>query len=307
MSIYARSLLVLLTIAALGCKKQADVILPVIPEVTTFAAGNVTATSAECGGMVTSEGATPVTLRGVCWRTTQHPTILDACTSDGAGPGSFKSILTNLAAKTTYYVRSYAINEAGTGYGNQVVFTTPGGSGGDPCAGQTTLTDPRDHQAYPVTRIGDQCWMQKNLDYEAGVSWCYADNIANCETYGRLYDWNTAMMVCPPGWHLPGDPEWAALADFLGGEHLAGEAMKSDSGWSYNGNGTNSSGFAALPGGNAFRDSSFNGLGSRAYFWTSTELSQASAWNRHLYSGRRDVSADNYAKTHGFSVRCIKD
>jgi len=291
-----------------SCKKKDDNnINPAFPIVTTAVVSNITKTSAACGGNVTSPGSTSVTLRGVCWRTTQNPTILDANTTDGSGPGDFTSYITGLSAKTTYYVRAYAINNAGPGYGNQISFTTASGSGGDPCSGQTSITDIRDGQVYPVVQIGSQCWLQKNLNYETGVSWCYACNTSNCETYGRLYDWNTALMVCPSGWHLPSDPEWTVLTNYLGGDYQAGGKMKSDSGWNYNGNGTNSSGFNALPGGNSFRNSSFNGLKSRAYFWTSMETSSISAWNRHLYSEREDLSCDNYLKTHGFSVRCIKD
>ena len=305
--ICSASLLGILLILPNSCKKNDDKINPAVPELTTAVASNITQTSAICGGNVTSQGNTAVIKRGVCWRTTQNPTILDANTTDGSGPGDFSSYITRLSAKTTYYVRAYAINNVGPGYGNQVTFTTAGGSGGDPCSGLTSITDIRDGQVYPTVQIGSQCWLQKNLNYETSISWCYAYNTSNCDTYGRLYDWNTALMVCPSGWHLPDDSEWTVLTNFLGGEYIAGGKMKSDSGWNYNGNGTNSSGFNALPGGNCYRSNSFNGLKSRAYFWTSTETSSITAWNRHLYAERADLSCDNYLKSHGFSVRCIKD
>jgi len=290
-----------------SCKKKDNNSNLSIPELTTDVVSNVTQTTATCGGNVTSQGSSSVTFRGVCWRTSQNPTIWDAFTTDGSGTGSFTSKITGLTANTTYYVSAYAINTAGPGYGSQVSFTTTGGTGDDPCSGLTTITDSRDGQIYPTVQIGNQCWLKKNVNYQTGNSWCYANNTSHCDTYGRLYDWYTARGVCPSGWHLPSDAEWTALTTFLGGEYIAGGKMKSTSGWENNGNGNNSSGFTALPGGNEYRNGFFNGRLGRAYFWSSTETSSTNAWNRHLYSNREDMSCDIYSKTHGFSVRCVKD
>ena len=97
------------------------------PIVTTIAISDITQTTASSGGNVTSEGTSPVTVRGVCWSTSENPTISDSKTEDGTGPGSFTSSITGLAAGTTYYVRAYATNLAGTSYGNQETFTTLSG------------------------------------------------------------------------------------------------------------------------------------------------------------------------------------
>lgn len=97
------------------------------PGVSTTAVNSITSNSASSGGNVTFQGGTPVSARGVCWSTTQNPTILNNHTSDGSGMGSFTSDLTGLTAATTYYVRAYATNNAGTAYGNQVQFTTTAG------------------------------------------------------------------------------------------------------------------------------------------------------------------------------------
>jgi uncharacterized protein (TIGR02145 family) len=290
-----------------SCKNKDDDSNPAIPVLTTDLVSNVTQTTATCGGNVTLQGSSSVISRGVCWSISQNPTISDVITTDGSGIGSFTSNITGLNANTTYYVSAYAINNTGPGYGSQVSFTTTGGAGGEPCSGQTTVTDSRDGQVYPTIQIGDQCWLQKNMNYQTGNSWCYANNPLHCDTYGRLYDWETALGICPSGWHLPSDAEWTVLTSFLGGDYIAGGKMKSSSGWNYNGNGTNSSGFTALPGGNEYRNGSFNGLKGRAYFWSSTEISSTNAWNRHLYSDSEGVSSGNYGKTHGFSVRCLKD
>ncbi|RPI04657.1 MAG: hypothetical protein EHM64_09290 [Ignavibacteriae bacterium] len=98
------------------------------PTVTTTAITGVTTNSATGGGNVTSQGSATVTARGVCWSTSQNPTTADSKTSDGSGTGSFTSAITGLSPSTTYYVKAYATNSAGTSYGSQLNFTT--GSGG---------------------------------------------------------------------------------------------------------------------------------------------------------------------------------
>ena len=94
------------------------------PVVTTTAASSIAQTTATSGGIVTSSGGATVTARGVCWSTSQTPVVTDSHTISGTGTGSFTSNITGLTANTTYYVRAYATNSAGTSYGNQVSFTT---------------------------------------------------------------------------------------------------------------------------------------------------------------------------------------
>jgi hypothetical protein len=85
---------------------------------------DITKTSASSGGNISSNGGADVTARGVCWSTTQNPTVSDSKTTDGTGTGSFTSSLTNLTDNTTYYVRAYATNSIGTAYSSEVSFTT---------------------------------------------------------------------------------------------------------------------------------------------------------------------------------------
>ena len=94
------------------------------PTVTTDDVTNITQTTATSGGNVTSDGGATVTVRGVCWSTSQNPTTADNLTTDGSGIGAFTSSLTGLTANTTYYVRAYATNSTGTSYGNEKSFTT---------------------------------------------------------------------------------------------------------------------------------------------------------------------------------------
>ena len=102
---------------------QVKVYNDVVPVITTTAVSNITASSATSGGEVTSEGGGTVTERGVCYSTTQNPTITDSHTSDGSGTGSFVSVISGLTPNTTYYLRAFATNNIGTGYGNEITFT----------------------------------------------------------------------------------------------------------------------------------------------------------------------------------------
>ncbi len=95
-----------------------------LPSVTTSPVTNITQTSATCGGDVTSDGGTAVTSKGICWGTSPAPTIAGNHTMDGSGTGPFISYLTGLSPNTQYYVRAYGTNSVGTGYGNEVTFTT---------------------------------------------------------------------------------------------------------------------------------------------------------------------------------------
>ncbi len=99
----------------------------VVPSLTTTEITSITATTASSGGNITNDGGASVTARGVCWSTSQNPTVADSHTDDGNGTGSFTSILTGLSSNTTYYVRAYATNSAGTAYGNELSFKTSAG------------------------------------------------------------------------------------------------------------------------------------------------------------------------------------
>lgn len=99
-------------------------VIVVMPTVVTSMVTDITETSAICGGNVESDGGAEVTERGVCWSISSNPTIDDNKMSNGGGIGDFTSQLNNLESQTTYYVRAYATNEAGTSYGEEKSFTT---------------------------------------------------------------------------------------------------------------------------------------------------------------------------------------
>jgi len=102
-----------------SCKEKTD-----LPVVTTTVVSGINQTTASAGGNVTDDGGAEVTSKGVCWNTSESPTVGNSKTSDGTGTGSFTSTLTQLIPNTKYYVKAYATNSVGTGYGNEVSFTS---------------------------------------------------------------------------------------------------------------------------------------------------------------------------------------
>ncbi len=99
------------------------IVVPTLAATTT--ATSITQTTATSGGNVTSDGGATVSNRGICWSTSSSPTTTNSTYTTGTGTGSFTAYLTGLSAGTTYYVRSFATNSVGTGYGSQISFTTP--------------------------------------------------------------------------------------------------------------------------------------------------------------------------------------
>jgi uncharacterized protein (TIGR02145 family) len=197
------------------------------------------------------------------------------------------------------------------------------------------LIDTRDGKKYNAVRIGSKTWMAENLNYmpQVGNSWCYDNNYSNCDKYGKLYDWNTAMNACPSGWHLPAGNEWNHLVgevENIGGvgggtkiddeiERLKAELegrkfsiagiatkLKATNGWNDNGNGTDDYGFSALPGGVRNSDGSFGGVGVSGDWWTATRDGGDGAYYRYMRSDIGDVGEYSHAG-YGFSVRCVAD
>jgi len=192
------------------------------------------------------------------------------------------------------------------------------------------MTDERDGQTYQTVKLGDQTWLAQNLNYETdNNSWCYNDDPDNCETFSRLYDWNTAMTACPDGWHLASDEEWSTLIKYLDPKadpneetesYIAGGMLKAtgtiEEGtgpWkSPNEGATNVSGFSAEGGGVRYEDGTFILVGMHAIYWTSTEDDANRVWFRILDYGVPDIyraksDDENLTKGMGLSVRCVMD
>jgi uncharacterized protein (TIGR02145 family) len=179
---------------------------------------------------------------------------------------------------------------------------------------------------YITKKIDNQTWMAENLDYAVECSRCYDDDPANCAKYGRLYDWATAMAlpascsltscasqinakhrgICPAGWHIPSNDEWDELENSVGGTSTAGKHLKAASDWAENGNGLDTYGFAALPGGYGYFGY-FRDVGDAGFWWSSTEYSSGHAYDRGMGYDDEDVFWSGSGEDYLFSVRCVKD
>lgn len=208
-----------------------------------------------------------------------------------------------------------------------------------------------DGNHYNAVKIGSQLWMKENLrttkyrngdiigttspatldisgESEPKYQWAYAGNEGNVATLGRLYTWyavTDSRNLCPDGWHVPSDEEWATLSDHLisngyGYEGSGGDIAKSlaaRSSWDPNdvlgtpGNhmeSNNSSNFNALSAGLRNFNGPFDYLGTQALWWSSSEVSSVHGSNRIIYSGLNFLHrGTDLEKHYGFSVRCIKD
>lgn len=220
------------------------------------------------------------------------------------------------------------------------------------------FTDKRDKQTYAAVKIGEQIWMAENLNFAYpklarsesetdstesaaldSISFCYNNDPANCEKYGRLYTWAAAMDsvavlgdsagfgcgyrvdcsptypvrgICPEGWHMPDTTEWFALRNFiekqLGDTALVGYALKSTSEWISNGIGSDTFGFKGLPAGYLnVKNLKFSSFQREAYFWSSVAWDDEEGVNMSLeydYPAFDDWRDFKYA---AYSVRCVKD
>jgi uncharacterized protein (TIGR02145 family) len=307
-----------------------DETAPGFPSATTSYIFNISDSSATGGGSVTTQGNSPVTARGICWSTSQYPTISDNHTVDGSGTGTFTSLISGLNADTTYYVRTYATNSTCTGYGNIVSFVAQeNGGGGEPCPETPTVT--YEGQVYNTVQIGSQCWFRENLNVGVMINgsnnssnngqtekYCYNNEPDFCNIYGGLYRWDEMMNyttfqgaqgICPTGWHIPSIAEWTALFEYLGGDTIAGGKMK-EAGFTHwlspNTGATNESGFTGLPGG-FFNSYFYYNAGSSGLYWSSNAVSSIYGTSFKLLKNSNGISQYNsFNFKESNSVRCIK-
>ena len=198
-----------------------------------------------------------------------------------------------------------------------------------------------DGNVYKTIKIGDQVWMLENLRttrYNDGTSiplvtdapswsalstpgYSFYDTTGtnytaySQDTFGALYNYyavadTNSLNVCPIGWHVPGDEEWTALSNVLGGTSVAGGPMK-EAGLTHwnspNTGATNESRFSALPGGNRAFNGAYSSIGIFGYWWSSSEFNTSFAWSRRLDYNTDDVVPSTASKRFGFSVRCVRD
>ena len=193
-----------------------------------------------------------------------------------------------------------------------------------------------DGNVYSTVTIGTQVWMVENLkttrynDGSAiplvtdnttwgtlgssgtpGYCWYNNDSATNGSTYGALYNWYAVSTnkLAPNGWHVPTDSEWTVLTTYLGGDNVAGGALKETgtAHWLNNNGATNSTGFWALPSGFRYNYGTFGYIGSNGSWWSSTAYSTTYALARDIFSDNASVYRNHYYSTYGISVRCVKD
>lgn len=155
---------------------------------------------------------------------------------------------------------------------------------------------------YKTIVIGNQTWMAENLDYAVESSKCYDDDPENCTKYGRLYDWVTAMTACPSDWHLPTKDEW----DLLGNSRGYSKHLKAMKGWNEGGNGLDTYGFAALPGGYG-SGGYFSEVGYHGNWWTASEYNHYRAYSRDMHYNFETVGWNESGKDYLYSVRCVQN
>ena len=303
-----------------------------IPTVVTGGVSSITQTDSKVSGIVTSDGGSPIISRGFVWSTNPNPTItLSTKTSDGTGVGTYSSSITGLNPNTKYFIRAYASNNSGTGYGNDIEFVTSisNVTMGVPCPGTPTVKD-IDDNTYNTVQIGTQCWMRENLKvtkYKNGEkianvlidrqnatigAWSYhLDDSYYNSNFGKLYNWYAATDtrgICPNGWHMPSPDEWQSLRNFLGEQ--PGTKLKENNPTYWIGhwgdNPTNSSGFSARGAGIFYSNisSEFKGV---ARFWSNQAYDTQNAIIRVLSTDQPEFPVALIPKGNQISVRCLKD
>lgn len=312
-----------------------------VPEVSTDTMRFINSTSAISGGSIFNTGGEIITFKGVCWSTTINPTIEDPHTIDGSGEEQFLSRIENLMSNTSYFLRAYATNKNGTGYGNNVIFKTLSDSDAiifypiifNPNLTYGTVTD-ADFNVYKTIKIGNQTWMAENLktilyrnyaqigngngvdttfwsvNPEGAYCW-YDSDTSNIRNYGALYNWNAVNtgLLCPTGWHVPSLTELTTMISYIGVEDIAGGKLKEvgTTHWKAPNTGAdNESGFTAMPGG--YRPAgACSSIRTKGFWWSSSESSSNNASMMLIRNDNGSVSISAASKSAGMSVRCIKD
>lgn len=189
--------------------------------------------------------------------------------------------------------------------------------------GSVTIAD----KAYKTVRIGNQEWLAENLDAELGTigtdCFMYKNDPEMRAKYGLLYPWPTLCSgneqpsdmltaILPEGWRLPSKGDFDVLSAAVGGDAIAGTALKSVAGWDldisqpYRGAGTDNYGFSIFPAGYRYNKSSYL-AGKNSYFWTATEYSSTNAYGIVFYTDPSAVSNWGSKTSNMFSVRLVKD
>lgn len=161
-----------------------------------------------------------------------------------------------------------------------------------------TFVDSRDNQKYKVKEIGGLEWFVQNLNFAVeNGSLCYDREEDNCKVYGRQYNHETALTVCPEGTHLASEEEWSILEELAGGASNAAEKLRS--------NGSDDFAFTALFGGHTNKNGFSVTAGEGAYFWMEDAADEGRSYARSMFATDRDVSRIPVDNGYYMSVRCV--
>jgi uncharacterized protein (TIGR02145 family) len=294
-------------------------------DITTAPLTDITLISAISGGTITGDAGSTITGSGIVWDTSPNPTVsLLTKTDEGLSPGNFSSAISNLSPDVTYYIRAYVSNSRTTTYGQELNFKT-----------LNSIID-FDGNSYKVVKIGSQIWMAENLkttSYNDGTpipnvtdagdwigltsgAYTYYNNDAATykNPYGAIYNGYAVQMgsLCPDGWHIPSEDEWIQLANFVGGEAIAGGQLK-EAGTDHwappNTGATNNFGFTAVPSGHRWTDGRFYDINEGAQLWSSTE-SEFAPGNIRIFGMsylENNAIRPSYPQIYGAACRCVMD
>jgi hypothetical protein len=298
-----------------------------VPTVTTTDVTSITPFTAISGGNVTDDGGSTVS-RGVCYGTSVYPTISNYTVASGTGTGSYISILQNLTPVTVYYLRAYATNSGGTAYGNQVEFTTPAWTCGNPVTVVHDITE----GVAPVNKIASygtvtnipgettKCWITSNLGAdnqatavsdatEASAGWYWQFNrkqgykyatsrVPNTTWMSSINEnlgWTSSNDPCAlemeNGWRIPTYTEWANV-----------DASGSWNNWTGPWNSDLKLHAAGLLNSS---DGSLSSRGSVGRYWSSTQNGTTTGWD--LYSSSSETFITYNDKALGYTLRCLRD
>ena len=168
------------------------------------------------------------------------------------------------------------------------------------------MTDSRDGKKYKIVTVdivleGDvtiqRTWMAQNLNYEVPDSFCYKNESAYCEAYGRLYTFQAAQAACPDGWHVPTIGEWNLLFNTYGGTHKAGVALQKGG----------ESGLNLIPGGFGDPGRVFKNIGISGNYWDAEKKSDNTSGLVSVQKGSKEIYHSVIGDWHRNSCRCVKD
>ena len=255
------------------CKKKE------LPQLLTSDVTEITESSATGGGVILSDGGEGISAKGVCWSTDSDPTIDNNKKLETENPESFVSKITGLNPNTTYYIRAFAINSVGTGYGSEISFKTHGDV---PAVTTKPASNVSSSNVFLNGSVNPNRLLT-TISFEYGLTENYGQTITSIP---ETLTGNSATNVSATLTGLsPGTQHWL----------------------SPNTGANNSSGFTGL--GSGYRDLTgiYVGLKQLGYMWSSTEYSPTHGMSRKLFYDFESTSFSANYKQSGFAVRCIID